>query len=59
MDDDTKQITRPKLTAYQRIARAAKRGAGVRLSADEVFGLARDTPIRHRAEMDDEEQEGE
>ena len=45
-----------KLTPYQRIVRAAKVGAGVRLTADEVWKMARDTAILQRAEWDDDPQ---
>jgi hypothetical protein len=49
MSDETK----PRLTPWQRIARAAQRGTGLRLSADEVFRLSMDDAIMRRAELDD------
>ena len=45
---------RKKLSAYQRIVRAAKRGTGVLLFPDEVRRLARDDAIVKVAEHDDE-----
>jgi hypothetical protein len=45
--------TRPCLTPWQRIARAAKRDTGLRLSADEVSRLSMDDAIMRRAELDD------
>lgn len=42
-----------RLSAYQRIVRAAKRGTGLRLDADEVAKLAQDEAIRSIAEQDD------
>lgn len=45
-----------KWTPYQRIMRAAKRGTGVRLSADEVFALSADDAISTCAANDDAEQ---
>jgi hypothetical protein len=41
-----------KLTPYQRIMRAAERGTGMRLSADEVAELASDGAISALAETD-------
>lgn len=38
---------------YQRIVRAAARGTGLRLSAEEVQALSHDTAIRHLAANDD------
>lgn len=47
-----------KLTVYQRLARAAKRGGCLRLSANDVWQLGRmDEAITSRAEQDDEEDE--
>jgi len=43
------------MTPYQRIMRAAARGTGVRLSADEVAILAVDDAIFIRAELDDDQ----
>lgn len=45
-------------SVYQRILSAAKRGDGVRLSADEVFELSRDDAIETRANMDMMNREG-
>jgi hypothetical protein len=45
--------TKPRLTPWQRIAQAAKRGTGLRLSADEVFRLSMDDAIMRRAALDD------
>jgi len=42
-----------RLTAYQRIVRAAKRGTGARLTAAEVTLLAQDEAIRSVADQDD------
>jgi len=51
-------VPRPKLTPHQRIVRAAQRGAGLRLSADEVFTLGvMDDAIVSAALNDDERQE--
>lgn len=47
-----------KKTPHQRICDAAKKGAGVRLTADEVAQLADDEAIRARAEMDDMNEAG-
>jgi hypothetical protein len=44
---------KPRLTPWQRIARAAQRDTGLRLSADEVFRLSMDDAIMRRAELDD------
>jgi hypothetical protein len=41
------------VTVYQRIARAARRGAGLRLTADEVGRLSRDHAVACAAENDD------
>jgi hypothetical protein len=49
MSDEAK----PRLTPWQRIARAAKRDTGLRLSADEIFKLSMDDAITRRAELDD------
>jgi hypothetical protein len=49
MSDETK----PRLTPWQRIARAAQRDTGIRLSADEVFRLSMDDAIMRRAKLDD------
>ena len=38
---------------YQRIVRAAERGTGLRLSAEEARQLSTDTAISYRAELDD------
>lgn len=47
-----------KLTVYQRLVRAAKRGGCLRLSANDVWQLGRmDDAISCRAEQDDEEDE--
>jgi hypothetical protein len=46
-----------KLTPHQRIMRAAERGTGVRLTADEALALSMDTAIGSCAENDDAEQE--
>lgn len=42
-----------KLTPYQRIMRAADKGVGMRLSAEECFQMSTDTAISHLAELDD------
>lgn len=47
---------RKKLTPYQRIMHAAKRGTGMRLSADEAFALSMDDAIASCAINDDEAQ---
>jgi hypothetical protein len=47
-----------KLTPYQRIVRNAAPGAGVRLSADEVFEMSLDDAIARRADLDDANDEG-
>lgn len=45
-----------KLTVYQRLTRAAKRGGCLRLSANDVWQLGRmDEAISSRAEQDDED----
>lgn len=44
-----------KLTPYQRIMRAAKRGKGVLLSVSDVLKMAGDQAIVQLAENDDEE----
>jgi len=41
------------MTVHQKIMRAAKRGTGLRLTADEVFQLSRDGAIATCAENDD------
>lgn len=45
---------RRKLTPWQKIMRASKRGTGLRLSADEVWNLSRDNAIETLAGNDDE-----
>lgn len=45
-----------KLTPHQRIMRAARKGCGIRLSADEVAELSEDDAMFQAAENDDEEQ---
>lgn len=45
------------LSPHQKIMRAAKRGTGLRLTADEVFQLSRDGAIATCAENDDEKKE--
>lgn len=40
------------LTIYERIIRAAGRGKGLRLSAEDVWNLAQDDAIRTAAESD-------
>lgn len=40
-------------TPWQRIARAAARGTGCRLTADDVLRLSQDGAIMTRAELDD------
>ena len=42
------------MTPYQRIMLAAKRGTGVRLTADEVWQMSNDTAIADRAAVDDD-----
>lgn len=42
-------------TPYQRIMLASKRGVGIRLTADEVFEMSKDTAIAQLAANDDEE----
>ena len=44
-----------RMTPYQKIMRAAKRGTGARLSASEAWFLSRDDAIATRAGLDDEE----
>lgn len=46
--------TQARLTLYQRIVGAARRGRGLRLSADECRALAGDTAIATRAAMDND-----
>lgn len=46
--------TQEKSTPHQRIVKAAKRGTGMRLSADDVQVLATDDAIITRAMSDDE-----
>jgi len=46
-------MTRRKRTAYQRIMRAAERGTGCRLSADDCIAMSLDTAVAHRAELDE------
>ena len=41
------------MNVYQKIRRAAKRGTGLRLSDDEVWGLARDEAIIAAADGQD------
>lgn len=43
-----------KRTPYQRIVRAAERGTGCRLTAEEVAALAADDAIATSASLDDE-----
>lgn len=43
------------MTAYQRIVRAAKRGTGTRLSADECFQMSTDDAIWMVAQQDDDD----
>ena len=43
-----------KLSPYQRIVRASKRGTGVRLSADDVDAMMYDTAITQLSANDDE-----
>jgi hypothetical protein len=45
-----------KRTPYQKIMQAAKRGTGLRLTADEVYALSQDNAIEVRASGDDEQQ---
>jgi len=42
------------MTPWERILRAANRGTGLRLSADDVLRLSQDDAIITRAEMDKE-----
>lgn len=42
------------MTPYQRIMAAAKLGRGVRLTAEEVRQMSRDSAILQLAELDDE-----
>jgi hypothetical protein len=53
MDGSQRRETTGKLTPYQRIMRAARRGEGVRLDAEEVRWLAEDQNMRIQAELDD------
>ena len=46
------------LTPHQRIMRAAEKGIGVRLSAEEVLHLAMDDAIAQAAENDETPPEG-
>lgn len=41
------------LTPHQKIMRAAKRGTGLRLTADEIYRLSLDSAIENRAVSDD------
>lgn len=52
------KTNRPKLTPFQKIMRAAKKGRGIRLTANEVFQLSRDDAIATAASNDDEQQRG-
>ena len=45
-------------TPYQRIIRAAKKGKGIRLTADEVFQMSRDDAIHTRAMKDNDLEKG-
>jgi DNA invertase Pin-like site-specific DNA recombinase len=47
-----------KKTVYQRIMDAAKKGKGMRLTAEEVDDLSRDDAIQTRSEMDRMNAEG-
>lgn len=49
--------TENKLTPYQRIMNAAKRGTGLRLSAKEVWQLSYDTAISDAAKNDTDSKE--
>lgn len=51
----TEQLAKPKLTPYQRIVRAGKKGIGVRISAEEIQMICQDTAITDVAWNDDEE----
>lgn len=51
-------MSTPTPTVYQRIMQAAKRGAGLRLSADDVWQLTQDDAIETRAERDSLNQSG-
>ncbi len=51
-------MNKERLTPHQKVARAAKLGRGVRLSADEAFLLGEmDDAVATRAENDDEADE--
>lgn len=52
------KTNRPKLTPFQKIMRAAKKGRGLRLTANEVFQLSRDEAVSEAAFNDDEIQKG-
>jgi hypothetical protein len=53
---DTTRTSKKKRTPYQRIVRAAKRGTGCRLSADDCHLLGEmDDAIFTRAALDDED----
>lgn len=54
--DDSAGTERRKLTPPQKIMRAARRGTGLRLSADEVWSMSRDEAIRALAENDDNDE---
>lgn len=49
-------VKKAKLTPWQKIMRAAKRGTGLRLTADECSRLGMDGAIETRATLDYEEQ---
>ncbi len=50
---DGVRVTPKRLSPYQRIMRAASRGAGLRLSPDDVFKLSMDSAIEIVATRDD------
>lgn len=51
-------MTKKKLSPAQKIMRAAKRGTGLRLTADQVWQLsASDIPVETQAASDDMENE--
>jgi hypothetical protein len=53
MKGPQRRKTAAKLGPWQRIVRAAGRGQGVRLNAEEVYRLSCDEAVRTKAEVDD------
>ena len=53
-----RRTSRPKLSPWQKIMRAAREGRGLRLSEDEVWQLSADNAIETKAANDEDEQAG-